>query len=173
MLPDANTTAAAASTTKIAAATAPTIVTPTQVLPDRGKGVGVQLAAKGQVRHAAPYHSASFSIFLTGFQFNDLPPELRPYKPDQGLKAELKASSAPGFDMAIGQVGVRGWFWEPLVALFCYSFYAIVDAKQATDFQRLRHVTVNPNRCYSPTQLSKSCTKAFMLLCGFQNNICY
>jgi hypothetical protein len=154
MLPDANTTAA----------TTATIVTHAQVLPDRGKGVGVQLAAKGQVRHAAPHHSARFSIFLTGFQFNDLPPEVRPYKPDQGLKAELKASSAPGFDMAIGQVGVRGclmfcfWndgifllFWEPLVALFCYSFYAIVDAEQATDFQRLRHVTVNPNRCYSLT----------------------
>ncbi len=37
-------------------------------------------------------------------QFDELPPELRPYKPDQGLKAELKASTAKGFDMAIGQV---------------------------------------------------------------------
>ena len=69
----------------------------------------MQLAAKGQVRHAASQRSACFSLFLTGFQFNDLPPEVRPYKPDQGLKAELKASSAKGFDMAIGQVGVWGY----------------------------------------------------------------
>ena len=47
-------------------------------------------------------------------------------------------------------------FWEPLVALVCYSFHAIVDAEQATDFQRLRHVTVNPNRCYSLTQQSRA-----------------
>ena len=77
---------------------------PLQVLPDRGKGVGVQLAAKGQVCRS----SATVFPFLcvTVPQFNDLPPEVRPFKPDQNLKAELKASSAPGFDMAIGQVGM-------------------------------------------------------------------
>ncbi len=137
-----------------------------------------------KARRDTPHRSARFLIFLTGFQFNDLPPEVRPYKPDQGLKAELKASSANGFDMAIGQVGVRGClmlcfrndnfsllFWEPLVALFCYSFYAIVDAEQATDFQRLRHVTVNPNRCHSLTQQSKLCTKECISLCCFQKNM--
>jgi hypothetical protein len=41
-------------------------------------------------------------------------------KPDQGLKAQLKASGAKGFDMAIGQ---------------------------ATGFKRGMHVTVNPSRC--------------------------
>ena len=74
------------------------------MLPDRGKGEGVQLAAKGQVCRS----STTVFPFLcvTILQFNDLPPEVRPFKPDQNLKAELKASSAPGFDMAIGQVGI-------------------------------------------------------------------
>ena len=74
------------------------------MLPDRGKGEGVQLAARGQVCRS----SATVFPFLcvTILQFNDLPPEVRPFKPDQNLTAELKASSAPGFDMAIGQVGI-------------------------------------------------------------------
>ena len=75
-----------------------------QVLPDRGEGVGVQLAAKGQVL----YRNQPNCVFylVTILQFDDLPPEVRPFKPDQTLKAELKASSANGFDMAIGQVRV-------------------------------------------------------------------
>ncbi len=106
-----------------------------QVLPDRGKGVGVQLAVKGQVN---PQHHNRFAVSSHNrIQFNDLPPEVRPYKPDQGLKAELKASSAKGFDMAIGQVR----------QLFCSRFCALFDGVlQATDFRKLAHVTVNPNR---------------------------
>ena len=78
----------------------------------------MQLAAKGQVEAPAhPEHELQCRTDTS--QFKDLPPELRPYKPDQGLKAELKASSAKGFDMAIGR---------------------------ATDFRMLMHVTVNPSR---------------------------
>jgi hypothetical protein len=54
----------------------------------------------------------------------------------QVLKAELKASTAKGFDMAIGQA------WRAAVRVDCSSSPPL----QATDFRKLMHVTVNPNR---------------------------
>lgn len=99
-------------------------------------------SAAGPQRPGNPPHSQPIacSRLLQKLQFDDLPPEVRPYKPDQTLKAELKASSAKGFDMAIGQVCA-------VSPSACGHF---AHWRQATDFKRLRHVTVNPNRCSSP-----------------------